>query len=153
MSTIAQRTLNKHALGMAGMMEYGALLKRAREQHGMTQDEVARQLNRPHTFVVRLENGRNSNPPDPETMQAIRRTLGISLRSQLISLGYLDEDDPEPGIAYVIREDDPRAALLARIEGMAHQHVAALTDLVGLLDRLTGPSESPADTIERNGAA
>jgi transcriptional regulator with XRE-family HTH domain len=113
MSTIAQRTLNTHDWRMAGMGEYGALVKSAREQRGMTQDEVARQMGRPHTFLVRIEGGRNSNPPDPETMRAIWRTLGLSMRSQLIALGYLDPEEHEPGVAYVIREDDPRATLLS----------------------------------------
>ena len=70
MSTIAQRTLNNHDWRMAGMGEYGALVKSAREQRGMTQDEVARKMGRPHTFLVRIEKGSNSNPPDPETMRA-----------------------------------------------------------------------------------
>ena len=135
------------------MTEYGALIKSAREQQGMTQDDLGRRMGRPHTFVVRMENARNANPPEPETMRQIWRILGISLRSQLVAIGYLDPDEPEPGVAYVIREDDPRAALLAAVEGMADHHLAAITDLVVLSTRLTNGRDREEGGQDQSGVA
>ena len=133
MSTIAQQTSNIHDWRMAGMSEYGALVKSAREQAGLTQDEAARKLGRPHTFLVRIENGKNANPPDPETMRAIWRVLGVSMRTQLEALGYLDPEEAEPGIAYAIPEGSVRAELLDLLVGASDDDVRTIVELTGIV--------------------
>jgi len=80
---------------MTGLQELGALIKSARENLGMTGAELAQRLERPHSFVVRLERGQNSNPPDPQTFSDIARELRISKEEMLRALGYLDADATE----------------------------------------------------------
>lgn len=133
MSTIAQQTMNIQAMGMAGMAEFGALIKRAREEKGMTLEEAGRHLGRPHTYLGRIENGRNSNPPDPESFRAIWRLFDLSPRSLLIALGYLDADEAEPGIAYTVAEGTTRANLLALLRDASDADVAAVIAIVQVI--------------------
>jgi transcriptional regulator with XRE-family HTH domain len=92
LSIAAQRMNN---IDMAGMAEFGELLKRARESQGLTGVEVANRLGRPHSFVVRLERGQNANPPDPAAFDDLSRVLRISKVQMLEALGYLDSDRPD----------------------------------------------------------
>lgn len=94
------------------MQEFGALIKRARESQGMTQEDVGRIMGRPHSFLTRYERGEPSNPPDPVMFDALSRVLEVSKRDMLIALGYLDPATPEPGIAYAVPEKTARATLL-----------------------------------------
>lgn len=133
MSTIAQRNLNNHSLGMAGLQEFGALIKRARDAKGLTQAAAGQLLGRPHTFLVRLERGENSNPPDPQTFHDLGKLLGLSPREMLESLGYLFPEAQEPGVAYVIREGDPRVEVLAMLEDASPAKLETIRQLVKVL--------------------
>jgi transcriptional regulator with XRE-family HTH domain len=81
--------------GMAGMEEFGALVKSARTAKGMTGPELAAKLGRAHSFVVRLEKGTNSNPPEVAILEELEQVLGLERVEMLVSLGYLK--DPGPG--------------------------------------------------------
>ena len=110
-----------------GMKEFGKLVREAREQLGMRSYELADAIGKQRSYVSRLEAGELKETPPPDDLRRIRRTLNVSMRSLLVSLGYVDADEPEPGIAYMIREDDPRADLLALTEGLSSQDVEAIT--------------------------
>ena len=97
---------------MAGMQEYSALIKSAREAKGMTIDDQSRALGRPTSFVWRIEQGKNANPPDPETVRALGEVLEITRTAQLLALGYIDPQEVEPGIAYAVPE-----AIAKKLEG------------------------------------
>lgn len=118
---------------MAGLDEFGALIKRARLNKGLTQDEAAQLLRRPHTFLVRIENGRNSNPPDPRTFHDLGRLLDLAPREMLEALGYLDPEAHEPGVAHVIREGDPLAEIVAMLEGAGPHDLALVKQFVMVL--------------------
>jgi hypothetical protein len=57
---------------------------------------MANRLDRPHSFVVRIENGQNANPPDTQTFNDLARFLELDQARMLKALGYLDV---EPGDA------------------------------------------------------
>lgn len=80
---------------MPGMEEFGALIKSARVAKGMTGPELATRLGRAHSFVVRLEKGTNSNPPDVAVFDQLEEVLGLSRNLMLRRLGYLREDESE----------------------------------------------------------
>lgn len=98
-------------IGMAGMAEFGALVRNARESQGMTGVELAGKIGRPHPFVVRIETAKNSNPPDPKTMDDLSRVLHIPKPRMLEVLGYLDREDSGRKDM-----DDPRAHLIGIID-------------------------------------
>lgn len=91
-STLSIHDLHTYDLGMSGMKEFGALIKRAREQRGLTQAELGARIGYTHSFVVRLERGQMTNPPTPQTMRDLERELGVSRREMLEAAGYLDDD-------------------------------------------------------------
>jgi transcriptional regulator with XRE-family HTH domain len=120
---------------MAGMQEYGALIKSAREAKGMTIDDLSRALGRPTSFVWRIEQGKNANPPDPETTRQIWRLLSLPLRTQLIQLGYLDKEEVEPGIAYAVPEGSARAELLDALADATDEDVQTITAIARLVPK------------------
>src|SRR5690349_3549288 len=129
MSTIAHRQLHSHHFGMSGMQEFGALVKSAREAKGLTLEEAGRRLGRPHTYLGRFENGKNSNPPDPESFRAICHLLGLSMRTLVEALGYLDPVELEPGVVYEIREGDARLPLLRALDAMTPAGMARFVEM------------------------
>ena len=116
------------------MEEFGALIRSAREKKHLTQYEAAALLGRPHTFLARIETGRNSNPPDPKTFDDLWRTLGVSKRSMLEALGYLDPEVPDAGVAYVIHDGDPRVAILDLLADETDEGIGTVAQIVGLLN-------------------
>ena len=133
MSTIALRTGRAETVGMSGIAEFGALIKRARQNMGLTQDEAAQRLGRPHTFLVRIENGRNANPPDPQTFDDLSRLFEIPKGTMLQALGYLEPEQRESGVAYIVQEGTARADLLDALEGESEDGVRLVIDLVALV--------------------
>lgn len=81
-------------------MKFGALVKSAREAKGLTGQELASKLGRAHSYVVRMERGQNSNPPDPLTLRDLSLYLDLTINEMLEALDYLDSDadiqDPIP---------------------------------------------------------
>lgn len=114
-------------IDMSGMAEFGALIKRAREQRGLTVVDLGNRLGRTHTFVVRLETAKNTNPPDPQTMRDLERILGVSRRQMLEALGYLDP--PNNANVITIPASDPRAAILRLLDGETDAGVRNATRL------------------------
>jgi transcriptional regulator with XRE-family HTH domain len=135
-SSIARREMRLHAFPMNELERFGALLKRARDQRDMTIDTVGAHLGRPGTWYWRLETAQNKTYPEPETLSELNRVLGVPRRDMLLALGYLDPDERESGVVYVVREDDPRAALLALLDDATDSDVAAFTDLMIAMQRL-----------------
>lgn len=115
---------------MSGMDEFGALVKSARDARGLTQEELARRLGRPHSFVVRIERGRNSNPPEPVMMDALQDALGLSRTAMLRALGYLPESDDVEEPTLSIPRDDPRARLLEVVSAMDDATVERATNVI-----------------------
>lgn len=100
---------------MSGMREFGALIKSARERMGWTGVELATRLDRPHSFVVRIENGQNANPPDTRTFSDLSRLLDLDKVRMLIVLGYLDSDVNE-------ERDDDEGSPKAYIRGVVDHY-------------------------------
>lgn len=111
------------------MERFAALVREAMATKGLTQAAVAVQLGWSQSIVSDLLRGKRS-AITPDVLAALEAVLPLDRRRALIALGYLDEEEPEPGVAYVVREDDPRAALLATVDGLADADVAAITGAV-----------------------
>ena len=108
---------------MNEMQEFGALIKSARLQRGWTQTELASRIGYgTHNVVLRMERGDLSNPPDPPTMRALEKVLGIPRQKMLEVMGYLDPPD-ENAETITVRRDDPRGALLARLMDLTDDEV------------------------------
>ncbi len=65
-----------------------ALLKKAREDSGLSAREVAKQAGLNVSNVVRLEQGAISNPR-PETLKAIADVIGLNLADVYAAAGYV----------------------------------------------------------------
>lgn len=81
---------------MAGIREFGDLIKSARVKQGMTGAELASRMERSHSQIVRWENGAPSNPPDIDIFWDFSEALGLPPEEMLIALGYLKPDSGEP---------------------------------------------------------
>lgn len=113
------------------MTRFAALVREAMDVKGLTQAALAVQLGWSQSIVSDLLRGKRS-AITPDVLVALETALPLDRRRSLIALGYLDPDEPEPGVAYVVREDDPRAALLATVAGLADADVAAVTGAAGI---------------------
>jgi transcriptional regulator with XRE-family HTH domain len=120
-------------LGMAGLGEFGALIRRARERNEMTGVELAQKMGKPHSFVVRMEGGKFSNPPDPADFDAFSKALRLSKEEMLRALGYLDEAATDAGDVITVRRADPRAKLLDAVAGMTDDDVVQFTQAMAFL--------------------
>lgn len=114
---------------MTGMAEFGALIRRARENVGLTGVELAQRVGRPHSFVARIEGGKYSNPPDPHDFDALARELRITKEEMLRSIGYLDPP----------RHDEEEAARLGVDSG---EDVAFVHALMAYLPALGPPQRA-----------
>jgi hypothetical protein len=63
----------------------------------------------------------------------------------LIALGYLEPDAIDPGVAYVVRDGDPRADLLAVVDGIAPIDLDAITGAMKLIATAIRGREPHAD--------
>lgn len=134
MSTLSIHDLHTYDLGMSGMKEFGALIKRAREQRGLTQAELGARIGYTHSFVVRLERGQMTNPPTSQTMRDLERELGVSRRAMLEAMGYLDPPVlEEGGDTITIRPDDPRANLLARLDDATDDEIDTIKGIINVI--------------------
>lgn len=129
------------------MERFAALVREAMDMTGLTQAALAVRLGWSQSVVSDLLRGKRS-AITPDVLTALESVLTLDRRRSLVALGYLDEDAPEPGVAYVIREDDPRAALLASVDGLSAGDVAAVTGAAGIfakaLRRETGADDGPS---------
>lgn len=129
-------------LNMAGMAEFGALIKRAREQRGLTGVELATRIGRQHSYIVRFERGQASNPPDTRDFHAIARELNLPASRMLEALGYLTYDETaneEAGL------DDIHARLDPHLMKLNDRDLQAVLDLASFLAS-TSPGPSPQES-------
>ena len=136
---------------MNGLHAFGDLIRVTRESKGWNQRELARRMGRDAAYVSRLENGLGKVMPEPSLVRELAQVLDVPVYRFLLALGYIDGDEREPGVAYVIREDDPRAALLASVDGLAAGDVAAVTGAAAIfaraLRRETGADDGPSQHV------
>ena len=137
---------------MAGMTEFGALLKQRREQLNLRIEDVAASVGRPTSFVWRLEGGKNANPPDAVDFMALANALSLQPRTMLEALGYLLPEDQEPGVAYVVYEGDPRVEMLKVLEGLVSEDVSVLTQALTLLKTYSQKKEPVSASSDQHNA-
>jgi len=133
--------------------KYGALIRAAREAKGWDQDRLGREIGRDKSFVSRWELGRPTTPPEPWLVRAMWRVLGLSMRTQLEELGYLDPEAAEPGIAHAVEKGTSRAQLLDVLAGATDAEVEVVTRhaelAIGLAQKAYGTRrDRPAPSVE-----
>lgn len=69
---------------------FARLIVRARQEHGMSQDALAREAGINRSTILRWESG-DATRPEPNALKDVCRVLGISQPAALHALGYLDE--------------------------------------------------------------
>lgn len=121
----------RHTADMNEMERFAALVREAMDMTGLTQAALAVRLGWSQSVVSDLLRGKRS-AITPDVLASLDSVLTLDRRRSLVALGYLNEDEREPGVAYVIREDDPRAALLASVDGLSAGDVAAVTGAAGI---------------------
>jgi len=119
---------------MNEMQRFGKLIEDAMRKRGIVGYQLASMLGKQQSWVSRLVNGQNSNPPDPYDFDQLSRTLGVSKRSMLEAIGYLDPEVPDAGVAYVIHEGDPRVAILDLLAEETDEGIGTVAQIVGLLN-------------------
>ena len=124
---------------MNEMQRFGKLIEDGMKERGLVGYQFAAMLGKQQSWLSRILNGQNANPPTPEDMRALSQTLGIPVRAMLEALGYLEPTELEPQIAYIIERDDPRAEILAMLEGASPAKLDTISQLVRVLtDALPG---------------
>ncbi|APA96613.1 helix-turn-helix domain-containing protein [Nocardia seriolae] len=62
------------------------LLRRLREEHGLTQVEIAERLDKPQSFVSKYETGERRL--DVAEARSVAVTIGVTLESVIATLGW-----------------------------------------------------------------
>lgn len=78
---------------MSDMERFGKLIADARNRRGWTVRQAGSALKRDPSFISRIENARNSNPPSSSEFRELTSGLGVSPLEGLIALGYLERSD------------------------------------------------------------
>lgn len=127
------------------------VIKDVRKQTGWTQAQLAQKLGKDPSWVSRWEKGIPKEMPPPEDFRAICLISGVSMRTLIERIGYLDSEELEPGVSYVLRSDDPRSRLLDMLAGLSpvgidnvRRMVSTLVDVTGAdarIDRASDPME------------
>lgn len=100
--------------------QFARLIRDARKQAGMSQDDLAEQAGVNRSTVIRWESG-DASRPDPDQVRAVCIILGIDPQQAAIALGYLrPEDLPAPDTGG--RKLDPR--ILEVIEALEDPNVS-----------------------------
>ena len=129
-------------LGMAGMEEFGALIKSARERRGLTQAGLGARVGYSPNFVNRLEAGSIKNPPTPETLRELERLLGLPglTRMLLEAMGYLSAEDAghdKAGLGKI------HARLDQSLSVLSERDLQVVIELAEFLARTSDPASPP----------
>lgn len=127
--------VDQYAEHMAGVREFGDLIKNARSRRGMTGVDLAQKMGRSHSVIVRWERGQPSNAPDPETFWDFSEALGLPPEEMLEALGYLKPGDGTPA------ETEAVSAVRAILEGkeFTDKQIGQLTRQIrGLVEMMEG---------------
>lgn len=132
---------------MGDLRQFGDLVREARLRHGLSAYELAARIKRQPSFLSRLENGQNANPPEPAVLKALTNVLGLSRKQMLISMGYLDESDIAPSSGFNVDDyfepADSRRALISFVMALdPDEDDDVIEVLEGLVQFALGRQES-----------
>lgn len=133
-----------HTVEMDEMERFGALVRDRRMQLRMKAEDVASAIGRPMSFLSRIENGKNSNPPDPQVFHDLAKALNLHRADMLVALGYLESDIDQEQFESPAERD-----LLRTIRAMdwTPAKIAAAVTMLDALDQmareLQGTSVAP----------
>jgi transcriptional regulator with XRE-family HTH domain len=74
-------------------MRIGTIVRSLREQHGLTQSELAQKAGIQQSYLSRLESGTRSSRPDAVALAHIAQALGVTLDEILIQAGIWPSAD------------------------------------------------------------
>ena len=91
------------------VLTFGEFIRRERGRRGLTQQNVADAIERPGSYVSRLERDNFRDLPDPLEMRRIAEVLGCSESDLLRAAGYLmSVEHAEPAAMRTMTEDNAR---------------------------------------------
>jgi len=131
-----------HTQGMSDLQRFGQLIRETRQRRGLKSEELAQRIGVSKSVMSYIETARTKSMPEPELLTRLALALGLSKRTMLEALGYLDPaDDNEHTIA--VDAHDPRAALLALLHDQPDETVTMAIRLVSAL-----VNHMPGEAIE-----
>jgi len=74
-------------------MHIGAILRSLREEHGLTQSELAHKAGLQQSYLSRLESGTRSSRPDGYALAHIALALGITIEEIFLRAGVWPSED------------------------------------------------------------
>ena len=128
------------------MATLGEMIRRAREERGLTLLQLALKLNVAQSTVSRLEADDYAGPPKPELLAALSDELGLSEVEMLVAVGYRIADElAKIAATEPIKPDDPRTEFIGLVKRVrwTPERVAMMRSI------LTGMAEY--DRKERGG--
>lgn len=134
-TTLSIPEVRKYYGLMAGIREFGDLIKNARVQQGLTGTELAMRMDRNHSQIVRWENGVPSNPPDTDIFWDFSEALNLDPKRMLEALGYLKPEQD------VVAENEAVSAVRAILEGreFTDKQIRQLATMVrGMVEMMEG---------------
>lgn len=131
----------------------GEKLRDAREQKGLTVDDVAARLKVPARYIVALEQGDLASLPEPTFVRgyvkAYARTVGVDAAELLDSVGPVEVKAPRPLVAVdsVTASHRKAGARAPKFRGTSHRHHWLLGGVVAvaLLVWAAWPGQQTAD--------
>lgn len=76
-------------------MTFGQFIKNRRGRLGLMQSDIGRAIDRPDSYVSRLENDRFRDLPSPEEMRRLAEVLDCTEADLLRAAGYIPESNEE----------------------------------------------------------
>jgi len=123
---------------------YGQLIAQYRAARGMQGKDLAPMVGVAPSTLSNIETGVRKGIPTPDEVQLFHEALGVPKRLMLETIGYLDPEELEPGVAYVVDMDDPRANLLDVLGGASDPDVRAISKITStILDAFRTRSVHP----------
>lgn len=72
---------------------FGAYIRQVRIERGMEQEDLGLAIGESGNYISRLETGRLKKFPEPPTIRALARELGLTVEEILLGAGYLLKSD------------------------------------------------------------
>ena len=130
-----------------GAVEFGDLIKQARERRGWKGKDLADRLTIGASTLSEYERGDRKTMPPPEVIEGFSRELFVSQTELVRAWGYLTDSESRPDELTAIHQQldaDLRVIVQDRVlTNRLAQLVADIADIVR--DRLTSPSSPAAE--------
>jgi transcriptional regulator with XRE-family HTH domain len=112
------------AIKIGSMNELSEVITQLRKRTGWTQARLGQEVGKDASWVSRWESGIPKEMPPPDVVRRVCLLSGVSMRTLLERMGYLDPEGMESG---TIPNDTPRAALLDVVKNATDDELEVVT--------------------------